>query len=313
MHLLYSRFFTRALKSFGHLSVEEPFSGLFTQGMVCHETYKGPDGKWLSPDDVERNDANELVTLDGGLPVTAGRTEKMSKSKKNVVDPERIIQTYGADTARWFMLSDSPPDREMEWTDAGIEGAWRFTQKVWRIITESLDDLPPVGSPLPAAPGAAAQALRKQVHKTLAGQTKDIEAFHFNKAVARLYELSNALSAFKPRDYAIQREACEILVRMAGPMMPHLAEELWQVLGHQDLLVDQPWPQAEATLVIDEELKIPVQVNGKVRATIDLPRDCDQIAAQAAALANPAILRYIDGKTPRKVVVVTNRIVNVVL
>ncbi len=315
LHLLYARFFTRALQRFGHVGVAEPFAGLFTQGMITHATYRAEDGAWLEPGEVQRGADGRLTTADGRA-VSEGRVEKMSKSKRNTVDPAAIIDAYGADTARWFMLSDSPPDREMEWTDAGIEGAWRFVNRLWRLVDGAREALPPAGAPQPAAIEGPAFDLRRQVHKALAGLTRDIEAFHFNKAVARLYELTNALSGFTAKDAAgawVLREALELLVRMTGPMMPHLAEELWQRLGQQTLLAETPWPQAEAALLVEESVTLAVQVNGKKRATIELPRDADKDAAEAAALADPAVQRALQGQALRKVIVVPNRIVNLVV
>ncbi|MDF2095435.1 leucine--tRNA ligase [Aquibaculum arenosum] len=315
LHLLYSRFFTRALKQTGHLGLEEPFAGLFTQGMIGHETYRDAEGRWFSPDEVVAGDDGQLRGPEGQA-VTRGRVEKMSKSKRNTVDPERIIGTYGADTARWFMLSDSPPEREMEWTDAGIEGAWRFTQRLWRLVAESLPLLPPFGTPAPAEIQGPALDLRRQVHKTIHDISVDIEAFHFNKAVARIYELTNAISAFKGRDEAglwVLREACETLARLVAPMMPHLAEELWARLGGEDLLARAPWPEADPALARDEVVVIAVQINGKLRAKLEQPRDAKRDSLEAAALADPAVAKHLEGRSPRKVIVVPNRIVNVVV
>ena len=314
LHLLYSRFFSRALKVCGYLDVEEPFAGLFTQGMICHETYKGTDGQWLSPDEVKKDETGATVTLDG-KPVTVGRVEKMSKAKRNTVDPEEIIEACGADAARWFMLSDSPPEREMEWSDAGIEGAVRFCQKAWRVVSETGAGGTAAGAAAPTAFGESAMALRRSVHKTVKAVTADVERFHFNGAVARLYELINTLTAFKPADDSdrwAQREAAEIFTRLVGPMTPHLAEELWQLLGHEGLLAEMPWPEADPALTIDEEVTIAVQVNGKLRATIALPRDADKALAEQTALAESAVQRILEGRNPRKVIVVPNRVVNVV-
>ncbi len=316
LHLLYSRFFTRGLKRFGYTSIEEPFAGLFTQGMVCHETYRSEAGGWLTPDEIDKRPDGSAVHRDSGNPVTVGRSEKMSKSKSNVVDPEHIIETYGADTARWFMLSDSPPERDMEWTAGGIEGAWRFTQRLWRLIGEAAPNLPPAGAPMPAKMGDAATALRRAAHKTIDGVTRDIEAFRFNRAVAQVYEFTNAVTAFQARgseDYWALREAFEVLARLTAPMMPHLGEEMWRSLGYADLLVTLPWPEADPALVIDESVTVAVQVNGKLRATIDLPRDTEEAAARERALADPAVQRLVEGKALRKVIVVKNRIVNVVV
>mgnify|MGYP006420592407 CR=1 FL=1 len=327
LHLLYARFFTRALHHMGHLNATEPFAGLFTQGMIGHETFKSVDGKWLSPSEVHRDAAGKLID-DHGRPVTRGRVEKMSKSKKNTIDPGEIIEAYGADTARWFMLSDSPPDRDMEWTEAGVEGAYRFLQRAWRLTNEVVGDLPPNVAALlhnsddfTALLAAredlskAARDLRVTTHKAIQGITEDIDAFRFNKAVARLYELSNALAGFAPAtesDRLALIEGAAYMVRMIAPMMPHVAEELWERLGGTRMLVDQPWPTADATLLVAEQITVAVQVNGKKRATIDLPRDADEATAREAALAEAGVQRALDGKEPRKVIVVPNRIVNVV-
>ena len=314
LHLLYARFFTRALKQCGYLGVDEPFAGLFTQGMICHETYKAPDGKWLSPAEVERGGDGGLVDLEGRA-VERGRVEKMSKSKKNTIDPTAIIEAYGADTARWFMLSDSPPDRDMEWTEAGVEGAYRFVQRLWRIVDEMLDDLPPAESSPPQALTKAAMDLRRTAHKAVETVTGDVDSFRFNRAVARIYELTNALAAFKPEDAGdrwAQREATEFLVRLIAPMMPHLAETLWARLGHGEMLVNHAWPKADPTLTVEESVTVAVQVNGKLRAKVELPRDAEEAQAQEAALAQPAVRKALGEKAPRKVIVVKNRIVNVV-
>jgi len=316
LHLLYSRFWTRAMREVQMTSRDEPFEGLFTQGMVCHETYRAADGSWLLPEDVERVDGGKVVRASDKSPVEVGRSEKMSKSKKNVVDPDQIIHDYGADTARWFMLSDSPPERDLEWTEAGVTGAWRFQQRLFRIATEALDALPGAGTPKPTAFSDAAMALRRAAHKTIAGVSADIEAFHFNKAVARLYELASAIDGLKPKDAAdkwAKREALEIFVRLTGPMTPHLAEELWHALGHKSLLADSPWPLAEDALLVDDTVTVAVQLNGKLRGTLQLPKDADKADAEKAALALPELARGLDGKTPRRVIVVPNRIVNVVV
>ena len=313
LHLLYARFFTRAMRVCGHVGIDEPFAGLFTQGMICHETYRSADGRWLSPQEVTR-EADGSLSFEG-QPVTLGRVEKMSKSKRNTIDPEEIIATYGADTARWFMLSDSPPDREMEWTDAGIEGAWRFTQRLWRQLNEAIGDLPPVAAPLPAELDAAAQGLRQSVHKCIAGVSKDIEAFHFNKAVARLYQLSNEIAAFEASSLGgawALREAWESMTRLLSPMMPHLAEEMWHRLGHQGLLSDGAWPEADSALLTEASVVIAVQVNGKLRATFEAPKDSEKASLEEMALSQAAVQKALQGGQPRKVIVVPNRVVNVV-
>ena len=318
LHLLYSRFYVRAMRACGHLNVDEPFDGMFTQGMVCHETYRDQAGNWLQPDEVERREDGAVVARAGGREVHVERSEKMSKSRRNVVEPTTIIDAYGADTARWYMLSDSPPDRDLEWTEAGVEGAYRFVQRLWRLVVENLEALPPADSPAPAEFSPPALGLRKAVHKTIAAVTNDIEKFAFNRAVARIHALTNSISAALEELRAggagwVLREALESLTKMIGPMMPHLAEELWHRLGHQALLTYSPWPVLEAALTVDDSVTVAVQVNGKLRATLDLVRDTEAASVEAAALALPEIERVIGDRTVRRVIVVPNRVVNVVL
>ena len=316
LHLLYSRFWTRAMREVGMTGRDEPFDGLFTQGMVLHETYRAADGTWLLPEEVERTAGGNVVRAADKSPVEVGRSEKMSKSKKNVVDPDQIIHDYGADTARWFMLSDSPPERDLEWTEAGVTGAWRFQQRLHRIASEAAAELPAVGTAKPGAFPPAATGLRRAAHRAIAGVSADIEAFHFNKAVARLYELANAIAGIETKDDATKwalRETLEIFVRLMGPMTPHLAEELWQALGHKSLLADAPWPAAEDALLVDDTVTVAVQLNGKLRGTVQLAKDAAKDVAEKAALALPEIMRALDGKTPKRVIVVPNRIVNVVV
>ena len=314
LHLLYSRFYTRAMQATGHIGVAEPFDGLFTQGMVNHATYKSAGGEWLNPVDVTTDAEGRLVRLETGEAVTQGRVEKMSKSKKNVVDPDDIIERYGADTARWFMLSDSPPERDLEWTEGGIEGAWRFSQRLWRMVTEGLPRLGPVGD---AAFGAEDAALRRATHKAIAGVTADIDAFHFNKAVARLYEYANAVQdaalGKTGASPAATREALEAIVQLVAPMMPHLAEELWSLLGHGTMLVATQWPVADARLQADDELTIAIQVQGKLRGTLTVPAGIDNKALEEQALALDPVQKAIDGRPVRKVIVVPGRIVNIVV
>jgi leucyl-tRNA synthetase len=244
-----------------------------------------------------------------------GRVEKMSKSKRNTVDPQMIIDTYGADAARLFILSDSPPERDMEWTEAGIEGAWRYLQRLWRLVTEHAVPLPPPGTPAPAALSDAATALRRSVHKALHGVSEDLERFHFNKAVARIRELSNEVAAYAGADageaWAL-REAFEALTLMIGPIAPHLGEALWRHLGHETLLSEAAWPKADPALVAEDTVTIAVQVNGKLRATLTLPRDSAAAVVERAALAEDGVQRSLDGRAPKKVIVVPNRIVNIV-
>ncbi len=315
LHLLYSRFFTRALRRCGYLDFDEPFTGLFTQGMVGHETYRLADGSYLEPRQVIRDDDGGVRSRETGEAVTVGRSEKMSKSRKNVVDPESIIRDYGADTARWFMLSDSPPDRGLEWTDSGIAGAHRFVQRIARMTSEMLNVLPPPGTPVPSVEGDVLK-LRRVVHRTIVGITGDIEKFHFNRAVARIHELANAIAdvqAAQPGAPEALREALEMLARLIGPMMPHLAEEMWKRLGHDILIADTPWPEADPVLATTETVTIPVQVNGRLRARLDMPRDAANDNVESAALGEDNVRRAIGDRPIRKVIVVPNRVVNIVV
>ena len=314
LHLLYSRFFNRALMACGYLGLKEPFAGLFTQGMVFHETYRSADGAWLLPEEVRHGADGHLVDAQD-RPVTVGRTEKMSKSKKNVVGLEAIVDGYGADTARLYLLSDSPPERDLEWTDAGIEGAWRYVNRLHRLVTEPPVALAAKGAAPPNALSPEADKTRRAIHRAIAAVTDHIEKFRFNSAVARIRELTNVLEEMSEGEGAgaVMREGAETAVRMIGPMMPHLGEELWQALGHDGLLAYEPWPKADATLTVEETVTVAVQVNGKLRATIELARDADQATAEQAALAQATVRRALEGKTPRKVIIVPNRIVNVVV
>ena len=312
LHLLYSRFFTRALSRVGYLDLDEPFAGLMTQGMVCHQTFKDKDGKWLFPTEVSK-DGDQWIETATGTIADAGRIEKMSKSKRNVVDPELIIETYGADTARLFMLSDSPPERDMEWTESGVEGASRFLKRVWRLARD--DSLADCGMPVPDTLGETATAALRMAHKSILALSADIENFRFNRAVAQLHMLTNAISDIKSDEAgapAAKRFAIETLAQLLSPLTPHLAEDMWQALGHKTLLAQSQWPEANAALARDDEIEIGVQVNGKLRDTIKLERDCPNDVAEKLALASASVQRYLDGKTPKKVIVVQNRIINVV-
>lgn len=315
LHLLYSRFFTRALKQCGYLGIDEPFDGLQTQGMICHETYKGADGKWLFPTDVVAGENGTFKDRSGGE-VTRGRSEKMSKSKRNVVDPEEIIETYGADTARLFMLSDSPPDRDLDWTDSGVEGAWRYVNRLWRLVSEPPFELADLGADRPARIEGQAADVERLVHRTVVAVTDDLERFHFNKAVARIRELSNAVEAMKNDESGapwVLRFASETLTILVGPLMPHLAEEIWQSLGHKTLIADTAWPKADQAMLVDENVTVAVQVNGKLRGTLDIAKDADKETIEQAALALDGVQSFIEGKDVRKIIVVPNKIVNVVV
>ncbi len=315
LHLLYARFFTRVLKKLGQLDVDEPFTGLFTQGMVNHMTYQDSEGVWVLPNNVKTKKDGTFVRIDTGLSVTEGRYEKMSKSKSNVVDPDDIIEQFGADTARWFMISDSPPGRDLLWTDAGIEGAWRFVQKVWRLAIDSLPGLVSATTPRPDRFSEEEKKLLTLTHKTTAGVSKDIEAFHYNKAVARLYEFVNGFSGIdeKARKSWAFRQSLLTLIRLLGPMMPHLAEEIWQKLGHKTLLADAPWPEVEESFLSDETITIALQVMGKLRDTLEIPPDTDTSSLEKKALASEKVQRAIGDKEIKKVIVVPGKIVNIVI
>ncbi|HET7335327.1 MAG TPA: class I tRNA ligase family protein, partial [Rhizomicrobium sp.] len=311
LHLLYARFFTRAMKKIGYMSIDEPFAGLFTQGMVCHELYSTKDGKWVEPADIEKRDGKAFLKSDGSE-VTIGASEKMSKSKKNVVAPEAIIDIFGADTIRWFMLSDTPPERDIEWTEEGAEGCWRFVQRIYRLVTE-VNDLPAPGAKIPTDLDDTSLELRRATHRAIAAVSDDLDALRFNRAVARIYELTNAVGTAGNKVAApVRREALEALVLLSAPMMPHLAETCWEALGHKTIVADTAWPKADPALVISDTITMAVQVNGKRRGEIAVARDADQKDVEAAALALEAVLRILDGKPPRRVIVVPNRIVNIV-
>ena len=318
LHLLYSRFFARAMMATGHLGVAEPFKGLFTQGMVVHETYRNEAG-WVEPAKVRitgEGDARRAELITDNTPIEIGSIEKMSKSKKNVVDPDDIFESFGADTARWFTLSDSPPERDVIWTESGAEGSFRFVQRVWRLVSELAD--------APATQNGEAQnalAVRKAAHKALKLVGEDIERLAFNKAIARCYELVNeitaavsAVSAGKAdaAHAAACREAAEILAQLISPFMPHLAEECWKALGHAAMIGTQPWPVFDPALVTENEVTMPVQINGKRRGDLTIARDAGQSAVEAAVLELDFVKAALNGAAPKKIIVVPQRIVNVV-
>jgi leucyl-tRNA synthetase len=325
LHLLYSRFFTRAMKATGHAGLDEPFEGMFTQGMVVHETYRAGDGTWVEPGDVRIEVAGSErrgFHVDSGAPIEIGAIEKMSKSKKNVVDPDDIIASYGADTARWFMLSDSPPDRDVIWTDEGVQGAARFVQRLWRLVGEVAERTGTVVAK-PAEFGELALALRRASHRALHAVGADIERLGFNRCIAHIYTLTNALG--KALDAAAEQaalaadlafalsEAAAIVTQLIAPMMPHLAEECWQALGRPGLVGEAAWPVAEEALLRDDSVTLPVQINGKKRAEVTVPADADSMAVETAVRDHEAVVKALDGRPIRKIIVVPGRIVNVVV
>lgn len=301
LHLLYARFWTRALAHIGAIDVTEPFTGLFTQGMVTHETYRTRDKRWLSPDDVEKREG-VWVERATGDPVTCGRVEKMSKSKKNVIDPAPIIDQYGADAVRWFMLSDSPPDRDLEWSENGIEGAWRFVQRIWRLIDDvqghadsDADDLP----------------LRRTTHRTIADVSDALAGLQFNKAIAYLYSFVTALE--KAPASADRTQGINSLIRLISPMTPHLAEEAWARLGQDGLVAQAAWPNADKTLLHDEDVTLAIQINGKLRDTMPMARNAPRDDVATAALQRDKVQNFLQGRDPRKVIIVPDKLVNFVI
>jgi leucyl-tRNA synthetase len=323
LHLLYSRYFTRAMKATGHVSHDEPFKGLFTQGMVTHETYKTPAGEWAAPADIlveTFGEGRRATHLKSGEAISIGSIEKMSKSKKNVVDPDEIVATYGADTARWFMLSDSPPERDVQWTEAGVEGASRFQQRVWRLVGETIELVKQSSGTVAASDDSEALALRKIVHRAVHNVGGDIEGLRFNRAVAQIYELTNALvrsaglvSAAPASRIAALAEGVERLIQLIAPMMPHLAETCWEALGKSGLVADASWPPVDPALLVDDEVTLPIQINGKRRGEITVAKGMASAEVEALVLSMDEIVRILDGKAPKKIVIVPDRIVNVVV
>ena len=293
LHLLYARFWTRALQRIGKLDIAEPFAGLFTQGMVTHETYRDADGKWLATDEVA-----DGIIIATGAAAEIGRIEKMSKSKKNTVDPEPMFDRYGADAVRWFMLSDSPPERDLPWSENGIEGTWRFVQRLWRLFeaeTGNTGDDP---------------ALNRALHRAIAGIGADIDSLGFNKAVAKVHELANTIE--KARPSASRDTAVATLIRLVAPMLPHLAEEAWAARGHTELVADALWPDVDPVLLVDDSVTVALQVNGKLRDTITVAKGTDKAEMERLAITNAKVLTILAGATPKKVVVVPDRLVNLV-
>ena len=301
LHLLYARFWTRALQRMGHLDFAEPFASLFTQGMVTHETYSREEGGktvYYAPDEISREADRALSKADGGE-VSIGRVIKMSKSKKNTVDPDEIIAKYGADAVRWFMLSDSPPERDLPWSEAGIEGCWRFVQRLWRLFGQHERDA-----------AGEDKALLRKTHQTIAAVAEDIESLSFNKAVARLYELAGAIEKAEPS--ATRSEAIRTILLLSSPMMPHLAEEGWAAIGGEGLVADAPWPAFDPALLVEDEVTIAVQHKGKLRDTLTVAKGLPKEELETLALASEKVQRSIDGASVRKVIVVPDRLVNIV-
>lgn len=310
LHLLYARFFTKALRDCGYVDINEPFGNLLTQGMVCYQTFQGQDGRWFYPQEVEKNTKGQYVTIKDGAPVTVGRSEKMSKSKKNVVDPQPIINMYGADAARLFVLSDTPPERDFDWNDEALEGAWRYINRVWRLSLQTIDLADRMGEPEPTI------VLRKMIHQSIRKFQQAYERNAFNKAIAFLRELTNVLEKAL-ETAAISRaaliEGVEVLVQGLGPIIPHLTSELWERLGHAESLVDAPWPVPDPELAMIEDVTIAVQVNGKMRGSFQAAVDTEKSLLEQEALTLPAVVRDMAGRLPRRMVTIPNRIVNIVV
>jgi leucyl-tRNA synthetase len=325
LHLLYSRFFTRAMRRTGHLDMDEPFAGMFTQGMVVHETYRDAQGRWIAPAELRieaSGGARRAFALEDGVEAEIGPTEKMSKSKRNTIDPDDIIATFGADTARWFMLSDSPPERDVIWTEAGVQGAFKQTQRLWRLTTEIERVAGPTRQAMPTSFSRRAAKVRETAHAALVKVEDDIERLRFNVCIATVYELANFLAGeiggvedeTVPDDLRFAfAEAGDILCHLFAPMMPHLAEECWAALGHAVLIAQSPWPIADRGLIVSANVTYVVQINGRKRAELSIERDADAKRVEAAALSLDAVRKALEGRPPKKVIVVPQRIVNVVI
>ncbi|RVU04979.1 leucine--tRNA ligase [Novosphingobium umbonatum] len=302
LHLLYARFWTRALARIGKIDVKEPFASLFTQGMVTHETYSRIDPSngqpvWFAPSDVVRSADGATLKADGGA-VEVGRVIKMSKSKKNVVDPDEIVASYGADAIRWFMLSDSPPERDLPWSEAGIEGCARFVQRLWRLFAK-----------YDAAASGEDKAVERKMHQTVQAIAGDIESLGFNKAVARIYELTGVVEKAAPS--ASRSKAIRALLLLIAPMMPHLAEEAWAQIG-EGLIADAAWPEVDPALLVDDEVTVAIQVKGKLRDTVTVAKGTSKEELERLALASEKVQRALEGAEIKKVIVVPDRLVNLV-
>jgi len=315
LHLLYSRFFTRALKKGKKLKISEPFKGLFTQGMVCHETYKNKNNEWIYPDEVIEK-KGEIKHIKSEEKIIKGPSESMSKSKKNTIDPEKIISEYGADSARWFMLSDSPPERDINWSEAGIQGSWRFCQKIWSLIQSNIDVFKIQTNAAPLDLSDKSLQLQREIHNILSQVTNSIEKFQMNVSVAKIYEMVNHLSKFnseKPADKFIIKESLEILIRIIEPMTPHLAEECWAIIGKTTVLTSEPWPEVKQDLLVKENTTIIIQVNGKKRGelTIGMNSSKDEVMQESMKIKN--IADFLKDKKIIKKIFVANKILNLVI
>jgi leucyl-tRNA synthetase len=321
LHLLYARFFTKALRDLGLAKVDEPFTNLLTQGMVSKETYRCAEHNWLFPNELVGSEKEGWKCPQCHQPVEKGRVEKMSKSKKNIIDPEDLIGAYGADTARLFTLFAAPPEKDLEWSDQGVEGAFRFLSRLWRFAYQhqELWASTPAGGDSEAL-SSEMRDLRRVVHRTIKKVSDDIDGrFHFNTAIAAIMELLNALSAATQdksklkSGAAIIKEGVETIIVLLAPFVPHVASELWEQLGHREHLDEVPWPRYSEDALAEEQLLIVVQVNGKVRGKMTVAANVTQEQIEADALADPKVSGFLDGKKVERVVYVPRRLVNIVV
>jgi leucyl-tRNA synthetase len=309
LHLLYSRFFIKALRDCGYVSLSEPFKNLMTQGMVCHQTFQDEKGRWLYPEEVMQVSGGQYVTVEGEKPVLAGRSEKMSKSKKNLVDPQRIIEVYGADAARLFTLSDTPPDRDFVWSEEGIEGSWRYLNRLWRVIQDLQEEAGRVGN------SEKSLGLAKKTHQMIQKITQSYERHAFNKIIAFSRELTRELeTALLDKEISYQQlvHTGRVLIQLLSPLVPHVTSEMWEQIGGEGFVIDAPWPEADPRLVMREEVTIAVQVNGKMRGSFVISVDSDDQSILQTALALPAVQKDMEGRLVRRHIIIPNRIVNLV-
>lgn len=311
MHLLYARFFTKVLRDLGYIDLDEPFKRLLTQGMVTMETYKCPEHGWLFPNQV--TDDNKCVNCQNSIEI--GRVEKMSKSKKNVVDPLEYIEKYGADTIRFFMLSDSPPDRDLEWSDSGVEGAHKFIRKVWRVVTENLELCQKYKVAVENGTEGKSE-IRKIAHASLKKVSEDIERFHFNTALAEIRVLFNSLGAFEAAGELEEKHVVEAIhfgLQMIAPFTPHVAEELWKMIGKKEFITNYPWPEYQEKILKEDTFELVVQINGKVRQKIEAPADLDKEGIKELVVDDDKVKTYMEGKNLIKFIYVPGRLANLVL